>query len=69
MLEKEKDVLKLQDFLRKKNPQLRKEELEKISNQLYNLASFFVKMKIKQHLNQSKTHEDVVCMDKAGEVS
>lgn len=69
MLEKEKDVLKLQDFLKKKNPHLRKEELDKISNQLYNLASFFVRMKIKQHLNQSKTHKDVVYKDEAGEVS
>ena len=50
MLENGTEALKLQEFLRKKNPQLNSEKVEKISNQLMSLAFFLVKLKTSQSI-------------------
>ncbi len=43
------EVLELQDFIRKKFPQLTNEEIEKISHQLLELGIFLVRRKIQKH--------------------
>ena len=48
MLQRE-ETLKLQDFIKKKFPELNSEEVEKISIQLMALGTFLVRLQIKRH--------------------
>ena len=49
MTENDEGVQKLKDFLKKKGLQLPNNEIEKISQNLYELGLFLVRLKIKQH--------------------
>ena len=49
------ETLKLQDFIRKKFPELNSEEIEKISNQFMELGFFLVRLNIEQHSKAIET--------------
>jgi len=45
-MENQAEVLKIQELLKSRFPQLNNEEIEKISNQLYQLGVFLVRLQI-----------------------
>lgn len=47
MLEKERDVQKLKDIIRKKFPDLQSEEIEKRANELLEVGLFLVHLNVK----------------------
>ena len=49
MLENQAEVLKLQELLKKKFPELKNEEIEQRANQLMEIGVFLVRLKIKKH--------------------
>ena len=48
----------LQDFIKKKFPQLNNEEIEKISNQLLELGFFMVRLQLKKHSKTEKSEDE-----------
>lgn len=50
------NIKKITELLRKLQPHMSEEELEKQSQNLYELAIFLVRLKAKAHSKASKTH-------------
>lgn len=51
MLENNEEIQRIKDLLKKKKPQLNDEEIDKISNQLYQLGLILVQLQIKKIKN------------------
>ena len=52
------ETLKLQDFIKKKFPELKSEEIEKISNQLMELGTFLVRLCVKKYKEASAPKDE-----------
>ena len=52
------EILKLKESLKNKFSQLNNQELEEISQNLYELATFIVRLHIKTHSKQTKPHKE-----------
>ena len=52
------EALKLQDFIKKKFPELKSEEIEKISNQLMELGTFLVRLRVKKYTEASVSKDE-----------
>ena len=52
------EALKLQDFIKKKFPELKSGEIEKISNQLMELSTFLVRLHVKKYTEESVSKDE-----------